>query len=108
MSSDAMDQGRFQGMILERLDSIRVMAYEVKECLKEHDKRITSLEHTKTKVSAWATVAGLVAGFIGSKIPLFPVSKSALYGTAMGSMVLWLWPLKTINGPKSGSKAPAA
>ncbi len=91
--SEDLDRGAFQGLVLARLDSLKELGADVKECLKEHEKRLTLLEHMAVRAKLWGTVAGVVAGFVSSKLPFFTGTKTGLYGATMGGIIFWLWPM---------------
>ncbi len=100
MSAD-LDRGAFQGLVLARLDALKELGADVKECLKEHEKRLTLLEHMAVRAKLWGTVAGVVAGFISSKLPFFTGTRSGLYGATAGGIIFWLWPIWVIRHPKT-------
>lgn len=50
-------------------DDVASVKADIKESSDKHDKRLTSLEHDRTRVKAWAaagTFAGTVIGWLGS------------------------------------------
>lgn len=55
-------------MVCAKLDNITMMAMDVKEHLKDHERRITALEHTAVQARLLAIVTGMLAGVLGPKL----------------------------------------
>ena len=66
--SEELEYGKFQGMVIERLDSLKELGSDIKKCLEKHDERIKALETTSTQAKVWATVIGALAGLLGHKL----------------------------------------
>lgn len=62
--ADEREEGKFQGMVLAKLDALAAMGMDIQSCLKDHEKRIKALEHTAVQ----ARLIGLCAGLLGSKL----------------------------------------
>ncbi len=92
--TEGFDHGRFQGMVLERLDSLKELGAEVKECLEAHEKRLTLLEHLATRAKVWGVVAGCLAGYLSNKLPLLLGAKLSIAGTSVAHLVAMVWPTK--------------
>lgn len=69
MTEEAREQGRFEGEVLARLDMLFNMGIELKECLKDQNKRMMHLENDRVPrieadqkgFRAWAAGAGAAA-----------------------------------------------
>lgn len=60
--STELDQGKFQGMVLERLDALKEMGTEIKVCIKDHEVRLQKLESYQAQIKVVAALFGTVAG----------------------------------------------
>jgi hypothetical protein len=97
--SDELERGEFQGTVLAKLDALKEIATEVRLCLKDHESRVTLLEHMAIRAKVWGTVAGIIAGFVSNKLPFFTGTKAGLYGATMGAIIFWIWPLWVVQPP---------
>ncbi len=64
--SEQLEQGKFQGMVLERLDGLKAMGIDIKRCLEDHERRLQEAERELAKIKILAVTFGSMAGLIMS------------------------------------------
>ena len=68
MSIEDREFGRFESLVLERLDSLKAMGTEIKNCQVSMKARIDKLEHAETRITAIAGTCGALATLLISTL----------------------------------------
>ena len=65
---DEHKRGEFEGTVLAQLAALRDLGSDIKDCLKDHEFRLKSLEAISIQAKVWVSLAVLASGIIGAKV----------------------------------------